>query len=104
MNSAEVHCLILLLQVPDSANSGYLSLFPVQNKLVLKMRLYETEGRVEIKSLWKFFYLLRILICGSSANFQGKGILIGPPWIPESCACWSNPYGLSLLDPAESLR
>ena len=51
-NSAEGHCQILLLQAQDSENSEYLRLYPVQYKLVLKMRLYETKGRVEIKSLW----------------------------------------------------
>ena len=46
MNSADVHCLVLLLQVQDSEDSGCLRLCPVQDEPVLEMLMDETRGGV----------------------------------------------------------
>ena len=45
-NLAEVHCLVLILQVQDSEDSGCLRLCPVQDEPVLEMLMYETRGRI----------------------------------------------------------
>ena len=81
MNSAEVHCLVLLLQVQDSKGSGCLRLCPVQDEPVLEMLMYEARGRVvdqfpmevlpspENPHLWIF--------CQLPGEVEGEGNLDG---------------------------
>ena len=81
MNLAEVHCLVLLLQVQDSEDSGCLRLCPVQDEPVLEMLMYEARGRVvdqfpmevlpspENPHLW--------ILCQLPGEVEGEGNLDG---------------------------
>ena len=91
MNSAEVHCLVLLLQVQDSEDSRCLRLCPVQDEPVLEMLMYVTRGRVvdqfpmevlpspENPHLW--------ILCQLPGEVEGEGDLNGAALHTRE-ACW----------------